>query len=98
MAQKTGESMTHKKQSASEPKRILRADSLKDRTLCVNCANVLLSTRSMQAGRWLCSAYPRVEEINYVDPDQWVYDEPFYRCKNMNREGNCERYEAMPDD
>lgn len=65
-------------------------------TFCRNCDHVVEDTRKRHPQQWLCSRFPRVEGGGFVDPEKWVTDEPFMRCKDING-GNCPLFTPIPE-
>lgn len=57
---------------------------MKAYTYCRDCDHVVADSRKRHPAAWLCSRFPRVEGGGFVDPEKWVTDEPFMKCKDIN--------------
>lgn len=61
-------------------------------TLCRDCEHV--HDRKRAARYWLCIKFPRIEAANFVNPGEWVEQEPYMLCRYING-GMCPLFEPM---
>lgn len=63
---------------------------------CRDCDHVDPASRKKAQYHWLCLRHRRLEGQGFVDPDTWVENEPYLKCKDVNG-GICELYSPRRD-
>lgn len=63
-------------------------------TICEDCDLVDPQTRKKHGALWLCLASPRLEGMGFVKREEWVNNEPYLRCKDVNG-GACRNFKPL---
>lgn len=63
-------------------------------TYCEDCDHVWPESRKRQGYYWLCMEHKNLQGMGYVSKTEWVKEEPYLRCKDVNG-GACKLFKAL---